>query len=85
MIKIITVGKIKEKYLTDAINEYLKRLSKYTKINLSIENAELATNKNYAILEFKVNNTKYTDLFFYNIDGLNIKSKFRNNGNILAL
>lgn len=34
MIKIITVGKIKEKYLIDAINEYLKRLSKYTKINL---------------------------------------------------
>lgn len=34
MIKIITVGKIKEKYLKDAINEYLKRLSKYTKINL---------------------------------------------------
>lgn len=34
MIKIITVGKIKEKYLTDAISEYLKRLSKYTKINL---------------------------------------------------
>lgn len=34
MIKIITVGKIKEQYLKDAINEYLKRLSKYTKINL---------------------------------------------------
>ena len=34
MIKIITVGKIKEKYYTDAINEYLKRLSKYTKIDL---------------------------------------------------
>ena len=34
MIKIITVGKIKEKYLTDAINEYLKILSKYNKINL---------------------------------------------------
>lgn len=34
MIKIITVGKIKEKYYTDAVNEYLKRLSKYTKINL---------------------------------------------------
>ena len=34
MIKIITVGKVKEKYLIDAINEYLKRLSKYTKINL---------------------------------------------------
>ena len=34
MIKIITVGKIKEKYYTDAVNEYLKRLSKYTKIEL---------------------------------------------------
>ena len=34
MIKIICVGKIKEKYYIDAIEEYLKRLSKYTKINI---------------------------------------------------
>lgn len=34
MIKIITVGKLKEQYFRDAVNEYLKRLSKYTKINL---------------------------------------------------
>ena len=34
MIKIICVGKVKEKYLVDAINEYVKRLSKYTKINI---------------------------------------------------
>lgn len=34
MIKIICVGKIKEQYLRDAINEYLKRLSKYTKIDI---------------------------------------------------
>lgn len=34
MIKIITVGKIKEEFYRDAVNEYLKRLSKYTKINL---------------------------------------------------
>ena len=34
MIKIICVGKIKEKYYIDAINEYLKRLSKFTKIDL---------------------------------------------------
>ena len=32
MIKIICVGKLKEQYLKDAINEYLKRLGKYTKI-----------------------------------------------------
>lgn len=31
-ITIITVGKIKEKYLIDGIKEYTKRLSKYTKI-----------------------------------------------------
>ena len=34
MIKIICVGKIKEKYLTDAIKEYEKRLSKYTKLSI---------------------------------------------------
>jgi 23S rRNA (pseudouridine1915-N3)-methyltransferase len=34
MIKIICVGKIKERYFKEAIDEYLKRLSKYTKINI---------------------------------------------------
>lgn len=34
MIKIICVGKIKENYLRDAIEEYKKRLSKYTKIEI---------------------------------------------------
>lgn len=34
MIKIICVGKIKEKYLNDAIDEYFKRISKYTKIEI---------------------------------------------------
>ena len=34
MIKIISVGKIKEKYLKDAITEYKKRLSKYIKIEI---------------------------------------------------
>ena len=34
MIKIITVGSIKEKYLKDAIEEYKKRLSKYTKLEI---------------------------------------------------
>lgn len=34
MIKVICVGKIKEKYLNDAINEYKKRISKYSKLEL---------------------------------------------------
>ena len=32
MIKIIAVGKIKEKYLSMAIDEYLKKLSKFVKV-----------------------------------------------------
>lgn len=34
MIKIITVGNIKEKYLKEAIEEYKKRLSKYTELEI---------------------------------------------------
>lgn len=34
MIKIICVGKIKEKFFKDAIDEYMKRLSKYHKIEI---------------------------------------------------
>jgi 23S rRNA (pseudouridine1915-N3)-methyltransferase len=34
MIKIICVGKIKENYLKEAIKEYEKRLSKYTKLKI---------------------------------------------------
>ncbi|MGN1312542.1 MAG: 23S rRNA (pseudouridine(1915)-N(3))-methyltransferase RlmH [Bacilli bacterium] len=34
MIKIICVGKIKEKYLRDAISDYERRISKYHKINI---------------------------------------------------
>ena len=34
MIKIICVGKLKEKYLTDACLEYKKRISKYSSIEL---------------------------------------------------
>ena len=33
-ISLITVGKIKEKYLKDAIAEYSKRLSKYCKLEI---------------------------------------------------
>ena len=34
MIKIICIGKLKEKYLTEGVNDYLTRLRKYHKINL---------------------------------------------------
>lgn len=44
-ITIITVGKIKEKYLRDAISEYSKRLSKYCKMEI-IEVADEKTPEN---------------------------------------
>ena len=34
MIKILCIGKIKEKFFRDAIDEYTKRLSKYTKLEI---------------------------------------------------
>ena len=33
-IKIIAVGKLKERYLKDAVNEYMKRLSAYAKVEI---------------------------------------------------
>ena len=50
MITIICVGKLKEKYLKDGINEYLKRLSKYTKIELiEIEDSSFEKEKTLKI------------------------------------
>lgn len=51
MIKIICVGKIKEKFFKEAIKEYEKRLSKYTKIKIievedyNINNEEIIRQK----------------------------------------
>ena len=36
MIKIIAVGSVKENYLREAIQEYMKRLSKYTNIDINL-------------------------------------------------
>lgn len=43
MIKILCVGKLKEAYLQDLVNDYLKRISKYHKIEI----VELKDNVNY--------------------------------------
>ena len=42
-ITILTVGKIKEKFYTDAINEYSKRLSRYCKLEIVQVNDEKTT------------------------------------------
>ena len=64
MIKIICVGKVKENYYRDAIEEYLKRLSKYTKVEI-IEVNDLNYDKEKTIREEskliidKLNNNDY--------------------------
>lgn len=46
MIKIICVGKIKEKYLQDAISDYMKRLSKYHKVEIiELEDSNISEEK----------------------------------------
>ena len=50
MIKLITVGTIKEKYLKDAIDEYTKRIKKYTNIELIEVKDEGIVDESKAIL-----------------------------------
>ena len=59
MIRIIAVGKLKEKYLNDAKEEYLKRLSKYSKIEIiEIEDSKV-DQENIALEEEKQSIIKY--------------------------
>ena len=44
-ITVLTVGKIKEKFYTEAINEYNKRLSRYCKLNI-VQVQDEKTNEN---------------------------------------
>lgn len=60
MIKIITVGKIKEQYLIDAIKEYTKRISKYTKIDV-IEVSDVDFDINKTLETEKNSILKYID------------------------
>jgi 23S rRNA (pseudouridine1915-N3)-methyltransferase len=59
MIKIICVGKIKEKFYKDAIEEYKKRLSKYTTIEIIEVEDENTTDKSIAIRKEKERIEKY--------------------------
>lgn len=51
-IKIICLGKIKEKYLSDAINEYTKRLSKFCKLEIiELPDEKLPTSNSTSLLD----------------------------------
>lgn len=65
MIKIICVGKIKEKFFKEAIEEYTKRLSKYTKLQIievedvNLPNESLIKQKELELIEKNINEKDY--------------------------
>ena len=84
MIRIVCVGKIKEKYLTDLINDYKLRISKYQSVeivelkdnNIDDESKEIIkhlNNKDFNILMDikgdKLNSVELSNL----ISGINVK------------
>ena len=61
-INIVCVGKIKEQYLRDAINEYSKRLSKYCNLNIiEMQDKKIPDRANSSI-EMQVINAESKDI-----------------------
>ncbi|MGS0973292.1 MAG: 23S rRNA (pseudouridine(1915)-N(3))-methyltransferase RlmH [Candidatus Izemoplasmataceae bacterium] len=52
-VQIICVGKIKEKYLINGIKEYVKRLSKYTKVTI-VEVNDVMAPENLSLAEQEI-------------------------------
>ena len=89
MIKIICVGKIKEKYLNDLINDYKQRITKYHKIEIielkdsniqseSVEILKVLNDKEYNIC-MDINGIKLSSIELSNL----ISKTFNNSyGNI---
>lgn len=74
-ITIVSVGKLKEKYLKDAINEYSKRLTRYCKLNI-IELPDEKTPDNASEKE---------ELLIKEKEGQLILSKIKENSYVIAM
>ena len=84
-IKIIAVGKLKEKYLKDAVNEYMKRLSAYAKVevieiadekepdNASAKDIENIKNKEGSKILDKIKDREYVILL--DVEGKQVSSE----------
>ena len=65
MIKIICVGKIKKNFLNEAIEEYKKRLSKYTKLeiievnDIDNQNIDIILNREKELIEKYISDRDY--------------------------
>ncbi len=87
-IKLITVGKIKENYLKEAINEYTKRLSRYT----NLEEIEIIKDKEGNKIINKLSNEFIIalDIKGKQFDSIKLAQKIReifsyNNSNIVFI
>ena len=92
-ITVISVGKIKEKYFTAAIDEYSKRLSRFAKLNIievadekipdnasEKEMEQIKEKEGNKILDFKsyyIHNRRLTRSFRYRKIKVGIKIEFR--------
>ena len=74
-ITVLTVGKIKEKFYRDAIDEYAKRLSKYASVSI-VEVSDEKTKENLSDTEF---------LQILNTEGNKLLSKIPDNAYVIAL
>lgn len=74
MIKIICVGKIKEKYFIDALDEYKKRISKFSKIEIIELQDEATDNEKLVLSKEKEKVLKVINKTDYNI-ALDINGK----------
>ena len=71
MIKIICVGKIKEKYLSDLINDYKTRITKYSKIEIiELKDSDIVSESNEIL---RVMNDRDYNVIM-DIDGTNMDS-----------
>ncbi len=88
MIKIICIGKIKEKFYKDAIDEYTKRLSKYTKLDIiELPDSNISKEKELILSHLKekdynialaIEGKEYDSISF----SKNLENIFINNSNI---
>ena len=78
MIKIICVGKIKEKFFREALEEYQKRLTKYTKLNIievediNLDNEELIKQREKELILKHIDKKDY--VITLEIDGIQLSS-----------
>ncbi len=79
-IEIVTFGQVKEKYMNELINDYKKRISKFSKINfIELKDEPLRDSVNRVLelegakLEEVLKNSKYVVVL--DIDGKNLSSE----------